>query len=60
MGCGAEFLELHPYIEEDKEHQDAIVLPPMCSLPPMTGSQRYVYLAIMYSGTAESLAATGL
>jgi len=25
-----------------------------------THKQRYVYLAIMYSGTAESLAATGL
>ena len=40
MGCGAEFLELHPYIEEDEEHQGAIALPPVCSLPPMTGSQR--------------------
>ena len=40
MGCGAEFLELQPYIEEDEEHQGAIALPPVCSLPPMTGSQR--------------------
>ena len=31
MGCGAEFLELHPYIEEDEEHQGAIVLP-RCAL----------------------------
>ncbi len=42
MGCGAEFLELHPYLEEDEEHQSAIVLPPVCSLPPMTGSQRRI------------------
>ncbi len=39
MGCGAEFLGLHPYIEEDEEHQGAIVLPPVCSLPPMSGMQ---------------------
>jgi hypothetical protein len=60
MGCGAEFLGLHPYIEEDEEHQGAIVLPPVCSLPPMSGTQRYVYLEIIYSGTAASLATTGL
>jgi hypothetical protein len=63
MGCGAEFLGLHPYIEEDEEHQEhqgAIVLIPVRSLPPMSGTQRYVYLAIMYSSKAAGLATTGL
>ena len=35
-------------------------LSPVCALLPMTGSQRYVYLAIMYSSKAAGLATTGL